>query len=83
MALLVERPWLDRVIVLLSAAPIAIVANVVRIAVTTLAYQYVGREVGDFIFHDLAGWLMMPIALASHPADEDRIRYFREWTPER
>lgn len=26
---------------------------------------------------------VLPIALASHPADEDRIRYFREWTPER
>jgi len=62
-AFVVERPWLDRVIVLLSAAPIAIVANVVRIAVTALAYEYVGREVGDFIFHDLAGWLMMPLAL--------------------
>lgn len=26
---------------------------------------------------------VLPIALASHPADEERIRFFREWAPER
>jgi exosortase len=62
-AFVIDRPWLDRVIVLLSALPIAIGANVVRVALTALAYEQVGREAGDFIFHDLAGWLMMPIAL--------------------
>ncbi|MGL4549688.1 MAG: exosortase/archaeosortase family protein [Gemmataceae bacterium] len=62
-AYLVKRPLLDRAVILLSAIPIAIIANVVRIALTALAYRLAGKQLGDFVFHDLAGWLMMPLAL--------------------
>jgi exosortase len=62
-ALVVHRPWLDRVVIVLSAAPIAILANVIRIIVTAVLYEKVGQEWGDFVYHDLAGWLMMPLAL--------------------
>lgn len=63
MALLSRRPWLDRVALLLSAVPIAIVSNVVRIVATSVFYQTAGQRLGDLIFHDLSGWLMMPLAL--------------------
>jgi len=62
-ATLLQRPWIDRVVVVLSAAPIAIFSNVIRIVVTTMLYDAVGTYWGDLLFHDLAGWIMMPIAL--------------------
>lgn len=63
MVLVVRRPWLDRVLILLSAVPIAIVANVIRIALTGVLYNEAGKELGDRVFHDFAGWMMMPFAL--------------------
>lgn len=63
-AILIRRPLLDRILILLSAAPIAIIANVLRITATGLAHRVAGSGMADLIFHDLAGWLMMPAALA-------------------
>lgn len=63
MAMLVNRPWLDRVLILVSAVPVAVVSNVIRIALTGVLYVEGGRELGDRVFHDFAGWLMMPFAL--------------------
>jgi exosortase len=62
-ALLVQRPWLDRVVILLSAIPIALLSNVIRIVVTSILYEVGGQRLGDLLFHDLAGWVMMPLAL--------------------
>jgi exosortase len=64
MALLVKRPWADRIIILVSAVPVAVLANVIRIALTGVLYNEAGKELGDRVFHDFAGWMMMPIALA-------------------
>jgi exosortase len=63
MALVVRRPWLDRGLILVAAIPIALVANVLRIAVTGVLYCEGGQELGDKLFHDFAGWVMMPLAL--------------------
>lgn len=62
-ALVVDRPLLDRVLIVLSAAPIAVMANILRISVTGLLYVTVGGKVAQHVYHDLAGWLMMPLAL--------------------
>ncbi len=62
-ALLAQRNLLERIFIVLSAAPIAIMCNVVRITSTGVAYQLVGEESANLIYHDLAGWLMMPLAL--------------------
>jgi exosortase len=62
--LVVQRPWLDKAVILLSAVPIAIIANVTRITVTGLAQEYVGPDLAHRFFHDWAGLLMMPLALA-------------------
>jgi len=62
--LVVERPWWDRLIVLLSAIPIAIIVNIVRVTVTGMLYKAAGdSEFAQHIFHDWAGWFMMPLAL--------------------
>jgi exosortase len=64
-ALLVKRPLLDRIIIFLSAIPIGVVMNLLRITATAIAKQTLGTEAANRIFHDLAGWLMMPLALGA------------------
>jgi exosortase len=61
--LVVRRPWYEKVLIFFSAIPIAIVANVLRITVTGILHKTVGHQLADLVFHDLAGWLMMPLAL--------------------
>src|SRR5262249_26497498 len=63
-ALLIRRPIWEKCLVVASAAPIALASNVVRITVTGILQQSVGAEAAKAVFHDLAGWLMMPLALA-------------------
>lgn len=65
MAMLVKRPWLDRTIILVSAVPVAVFSNVLRIVLTGVLYNEAGKELGDHVFHDFAGWMMMPLALAT------------------
>jgi hypothetical protein len=50
-------------VVALSALPIALVSNVVRITVTGILHELVSSDFANKVFHDLAGWLMMPLAL--------------------
>ena len=61
--LLVKRPIYERVILLLSAIPIALASNIIRITATALCYHWLGEKWGEKVAHDLAGWAMMPIAL--------------------
>lgn len=64
MAIIVRRPLWERLLIVASAIPVAVLSNVARITVTGLMHEWVGREMADLVFHDLAGWLMMPFALA-------------------
>jgi exosortase len=57
---LIKRPLWEKVFVAASALGIGIVTNILRITVTAILYEYVGKELAEKIFHDLAGWLMMP-----------------------
>jgi exosortase len=63
-ALVVRRSWPETVVIIASAAPIALAANVARITATGVLYETAGVVVADAVYHDLAGWLMMPLALA-------------------
>ncbi len=59
-----HRPWWDRLIILASSIPIALMVNAIRITVTGLLYNLnVGENIVDQIFHDFAGLIMMPLAL--------------------
>lgn len=59
-----EKPWWERMIVVLSAIPIALAVNVFRITLTGLLYSLnFSDHLADKIFHDFAGWIMMPLAL--------------------
>ena len=61
--MLIQATVVERVFLLLSAVPIAIVSNVLRITVTALVYHWMGHEAGEKIAHDMAGFAMMPVAL--------------------
>jgi exosortase len=60
----IRRPLLDKIVILASAVPIAMMANVVRISATGVVQEWFGRELAEKVFHDWAGFLMMPLALA-------------------
>lgn len=65
MVFLIERPWWDKFIILLSAIPIALLVNIIRITVTGLLYMALGQD-NHFVTklaHDWAGLVMMPMAL--------------------
>jgi exosortase len=62
--LVVRRPLWEKLLVIASAVPIALVVNVLRITATGVLYEQAGKQWTDAFFHDLAGWLMMPLALA-------------------
>lgn len=71
-----DRPVWERLTILLSALPIALVVNVLRIGATALLYHAFGPSAPlpwpidqwyptvDQLAHDTAGWAMMPVALA-------------------
>jgi exosortase len=62
-AILAQRTLAEKVVVFLSAVPIAILANVARITATGLLYEGSHDRLARVVFHDMAGWLMMPLAL--------------------
>lgn len=64
-ALVIRRPMLDRLAIFLSAIPIGVLMNLVRLTATGLIYAGIGAPAAQTFFHDLAGWLMMPLALAA------------------
>jgi exosortase len=61
--LVTDRPWWERIVTILSAVPIALAVNIVRITVTGILHLTAGPELAEMVFHDLAGWFMMPMAL--------------------
>ena len=64
MVMLGERAWWENLVIVGSAIPIALTVNSIRITVTGLLYQEADSKVAEMVFHDLAGWVMMPMALA-------------------
>jgi exosortase len=62
-ALLIRRPLWEKVVLVASAAPIALAANVARITATGMLHELVGSRLANAVFHDFAGWVMMPLAL--------------------
>lgn len=61
--MVVAMPIWQRVVIILSAIPIALLVNIIRISVTGVLYVTTSEEVAEKVFHDLAGWVMMPMAL--------------------
>jgi len=62
-ALIVKRPLLDKIVLVASSIPVALLANIARITVTGILHDRVGGHAASTFYHDLAGWLMIPFAL--------------------
>lgn len=69
---LITNSWWFRLVLVFSAVPIALIANMVRIASTGTMFVFLagsqvfgmpGEEFAMKFFHDWAGWFMMPIGL--------------------
>lgn len=63
MALVARAPLPDKLVLVASSLPIALLANLLRIVLTAILFVTVNNEAADVFFHDVAGWLMMPLAL--------------------
>lgn len=62
-ALLIERPMWIKCVIVVSALPIAIITNMIRIVITALLFSFGFGETAEAVFHDLAGYIMPIIAL--------------------
>ncbi|MGB2809071.1 MAG: exosortase [Sedimentisphaerales bacterium] len=63
--LLVRREWWEKLIILASSLPIALLCNTVRLTITAIAFTVLSGEHWEKIFHDFGGYAMMPLALAA------------------
>jgi exosortase len=61
--ILVPLPNWKRIVLLLSAVPIAILSNMIRIVATGWCYYSIKGDRAQEWAHDISGWLMMPLAL--------------------
>ena len=64
-AIVANRTIWERGLIVVSAVPVAILCNVVRISVTGVLFETVGSAWAKLVFHDFAGWLMMLLALGA------------------
>ena len=53
--ILVKKPWPQKMLLLASILPIAVMANVARVTLTALLYRYVSGEAAQTLSHDGAG----------------------------
>ncbi|MEK6247294.1 MAG: exosortase/archaeosortase family protein, partial [Planctomycetales bacterium] len=65
-ALTIKLPLWERIVIFLSAIPIALGVNVLRITITGMAFYHLGPEWYEWVkhvFHENAGYFMMPMAM--------------------
>jgi exosortase len=62
MAYLHWRPIWQRLILLVSTLPIAIICNIVRVTITGFIYILGNPKYAQGIYHDILGMLMLPLA---------------------
>ena len=62
MAYLHERPVWQRLVLLASTIPIAVLCNIVRVTVTGFIYVLIHPRYTQGIYHDTLGLLMLPLA---------------------
>lgn len=56
--------WWQKSLALAAALPIAIIANVTRVVVTGLLFQFSSNETARHFMHDFSGMVMIPFAAA-------------------
>jgi exosortase len=63
--LLVKRTWWEKLIILLSSIPVALLCNTIRLTITSIAFTLIEGEKWEMLFHDFGGYAMMPLALGT------------------
>jgi exosortase len=63
--LLVERKLWEKLVILISSLPIALLCNTIRLVITAMFFTILKGEYWEHIFHDFGGYAMMPLALAA------------------
>jgi exosortase len=64
LAFMVDAPPWQRVVLVLSSAPLAVLCNIARLALTALVFRYSESKALQNFMHDFAGVAMMPLAIA-------------------
>jgi exosortase len=59
-----RRPWWEKLILVLAVAPVAMLANSIRVVTTALLLQVVSGEAAARFSHDAAGWVTIICAAA-------------------
>ena len=63
LAYIVRRPPWQKVVLVLSSVPVALVCNLARLVATAVLFMVASSELAERFFHDFAGLTMMPLAL--------------------
>jgi len=63
--LLVQRAWWEKLVILISSLPIALLCNTIRLVITAMFFTILEGEYWERVFHDFGGYVMMPLALAA------------------
>jgi exosortase len=59
---LIDARWWEKVVIVVSAIPIAILSNVARITLHGMFAEWVSPRAGEWVHHYF-GWIMMPLAM--------------------
>jgi exosortase len=62
--LIVHRRWWEKLIILASSIPIALMCNTLRLTLTAMAFTKIEAAQWEKLFHDFGGLAMMPLAVA-------------------
>lgn len=63
LAFIADRPRWQKGVLVLSSVPIAIGCNLFRLCACSVLFLHVSNQVGEKVFHDFAGLVMMPLAI--------------------
>jgi exosortase len=61
-AVTAKRSWLDRLVILAAALPMALLVNSLRIVATGILFGWFNTPESRHIIHDWSGYLMIPLA---------------------
>ncbi len=62
MAYLHERPLWQRLVLVVSTVPIAILCNIIRVTITGFIYILIHPKYAQGVYHDMLGMAMLPLA---------------------
>ncbi len=62
-AYMVKRPRWQKVVLVISSIPVAVLCNILRIVATAVLFLHASSDVAEKFFHDFAGLVMMPAAV--------------------